>query len=185
MMQVREGALDRLGVLFERHSGILYSFYMKRTNDHNLSEDLTQEVFLRVLKYRQSFKPGSAFRAWMFSIARNTQYRQWERRFSKNHVLSDSFGIEGHNDPEDGSIRPDMETNKKQETALLYEALEKLPEKKRQLVVMRRIQNLSYIEMAEILDCEPVPLRTLVHRAVKELTKQLQSLMKEASHELS
>src|SRR5437764_7755098 len=53
MLQVRDGAGEMLGVLFDRYQTPLFNFYSKLTGDRTLSEDLVQEVFLRILKYRQ------------------------------------------------------------------------------------------------------------------------------------
>ena len=56
MLQVRDGAAETLGVLFDRYHSPLYNFYTKLTGDRALSEDLVQEVFLRILRHRQ---PGN------------------------------------------------------------------------------------------------------------------------------
>ena len=71
MLQVRNGEVEMLGVLFDRYQTPLYNFYAKMTQDRGVSEDLVQEVFLRILRYRQTYRPGTAFRTWMYQIARN------------------------------------------------------------------------------------------------------------------
>ncbi len=63
MLQVRNGAGDDLGVLFDRYQTPLFNFYSKLTGNRTLSEDLVQEVFFRILKYRQTYRPGTPFRA--------------------------------------------------------------------------------------------------------------------------
>src|SRR6266571_2612146 len=73
MLQVRDGAGEMLGVLFDRYQTPLFNFYSKLTGNRTLSEDLVQEVFLRILKYRQSYRPGTPFRAWIYQIARNAR----------------------------------------------------------------------------------------------------------------
>src|SRR5580692_11859542 len=72
MLRVREGQLSELTELFERYSTPLYNFFLRLTLDKALSEDLTQNLFYRVLRYRQSFDPTSgSFRSWMYRMARN------------------------------------------------------------------------------------------------------------------
>lgn len=66
MIQVRNGAGDMLGVLFDRYQNPLFNFYSKLTGDRALSEDLVQEVFLRILKYRRSYTPRTSFRSWIY-----------------------------------------------------------------------------------------------------------------------
>src|SRR6266478_1810167 len=79
MLEVRNGAGETLGVLFDRYQRPLYNFYSKLTGDRVLSEDLVQEVFLRILKYRQSYRPGTPFRAWIYQIARNARVDHFRR----------------------------------------------------------------------------------------------------------
>ena len=73
MSQVRNGVGEMLGVLFDRYQSPLLNFYCKLTGSRTTSEDLVQEVFFRILKYRQSYRPGTPFRAWLYQIARNAR----------------------------------------------------------------------------------------------------------------
>ena len=71
MQEVREGAVGRLEVLFDRHHAAILRYFQYLTSNRTLSEDLAQEVFFRVLKYRQTFQTGGNFRPWLYQIARN------------------------------------------------------------------------------------------------------------------
>jgi len=184
MLQAQEGDLDQLTVLFERYGGMLYYYFMQRSQSHTLSEDLTQEVFLRVLKYRKSFKPDGIFKAWLFGIARNVQNRHWALKSTKFESLSEDLGKEAQNEQSDEANHPDSLANRNQEIALLYEALDRLSEDKRQLVILRRLQGLNYKEIADILGCEARSLKIRVHRAIGELSKHLNSIMKERPYEM-
>src|SRR6266849_9839250 len=79
MLQVRDGAGETLGVLFDRYQAPLLNFYCKLTSDRGLSEDLVQEVFLRILRHRQTYRPGTPFRAWIYQIARNARIDQFRK----------------------------------------------------------------------------------------------------------
>ena len=68
---LREGDLTALETLFSRHSRAIYGFFYRTTGSVATGEDLTQDVFVRVLRYHSSFQPGKAFRVWLYSIARN------------------------------------------------------------------------------------------------------------------
>ena len=184
MLQARDGDVDRLSVLFERYSGLLYTYFMKRCQRHDLSEDLTQEVFVKVLKYRESFKPGRGFRGWLFTIARNVLNSQLTRKSDSIQVLDSDLESDVPREPVEERDSPDVEAIRSQETDLLYEALERLSDEKRQLVIMRRIQDLSYAEMVEILGHDVKTLKMRAHRAVRELAVHLKSIMKEKSYEM-
>ena len=80
MLQVREGIGEMLGVLFDRYQQPLFSFFVRLTGDRALSEDLVQDVFYRILRYRHTYKPGSAFRSWMYQVARNARQDSLHRQ---------------------------------------------------------------------------------------------------------
>src|SRR5580692_10279932 len=67
---VSAGELSKLAVLFERHHRGLFRYFVSLNRDRELSEDLVQDVFFRVLRYRASYDPSRAFTAWMYQIAR-------------------------------------------------------------------------------------------------------------------
>ena len=80
MLAVRDGDVERIGVLFDRHHRMLFNFFLRLTANRGLSEDLVQEVFFRMLKYRQTFQAGTNFTAWMYQIARNAHLDQSRKR---------------------------------------------------------------------------------------------------------
>ena len=72
MLLVKEGHLSELTALFDRHQVSLYNFFLRLTGDQASSEDLTQNLFYRVIRYRQSFQPAQGtFRSWIYRMARN------------------------------------------------------------------------------------------------------------------
>jgi RNA polymerase sigma-70 factor (ECF subfamily) len=159
MAQVRNGVGEMLGVLFERYQLPLFNFYLKLTGDRTGSEDLVQEVFFRMLKYRQSYRPETPFRAWMYQIARNARVDHLRRRRPETSW-----------EPEmSPAIVPADTAQQSQETALLHRALMRLQEEKREVLVLSRFQDLKYEEIAQLLGCETGTVKTRVHRALKEL----------------
>src|SRR5207249_10577554 len=69
MVAVREGDVHQLEVLFERYREQLYDFFGRLTADRGISEDLVQDVFVRILKYRASYRETNRFVTWMYQIA--------------------------------------------------------------------------------------------------------------------
>ena len=168
MLQVRDGAGETLGVLFDRYQAPLYNFYAKLTGDRTLSEDLVQEVFLRILKYSRTYQPGTPFRAWIYQIARNARVDHYRK--TPKHI---SF------EPEMAPpVRPKDAAQESQETQLLHRALMQMPEEKREILVLSRFQELKYEEIARLLGCELATVKTRIHRALQELRhifRQLES----------
>jgi RNA polymerase sigma-70 factor (ECF subfamily) len=162
MLHVRNGVGEMLGVLFDRYQGPLFSFYCRLTGDRTLSEDLVQDVFFRILKYRQTYRPGTPFRAWMYQIARNARHDYARKRRPEANAVSLEAEMEPTT-PENDS------TQQKEEAALLHRALLELPEEKREVLLLSRFQELKYDEIAKLLNCEVGTVKTRVHRALQEL----------------
>lgn len=166
MLQVRDGAGEMLGVLFDRYQAPLFNFYSKLTGDRTLSEDLVQEVFLRILKYRQSYRPGTPFRAWIYQIARNARVDHF-RKFPHQTALEPEMLP---------PVLPRDSAQEHQEAELLQRALMQLPEEKREILLLCRFQELKYQEIAGLLGCELATVKTRVHRALLELRKAFRQL---------
>jgi len=182
MWQVRDGEVEKLGVLFERHHQMLFNFFVRLTGSREFSEDLVQEVFLRMLKYRHTFQPEHPFRSWMFQIARNAHFdasRKRQRDARLNGSETDS--AEELISPEPP---PDLHAGQQQEIGLLQRALERLPVEKREVLLLSRVQNLKYDEVAEILGCDAGAVKVRVHRALKELRDIFHKLTGEKPYEL-
>jgi RNA polymerase sigma factor (sigma-70 family) len=159
MMLVRGGAGDMLGVLFDRYQVPLFSFYSRLTGDRASSEDLVQEVFVRILKYRRSYRPGTAFRPWIYKIARNAHADQMRKRRGEVELQPEMEPRAPTNDSASAN----------QQEALLHRALLALPEEKREVLLLSRFQGLPYSEIAELTGCQVGAVKVRVYRALQEL----------------
>ncbi|WP_181899489.1 RNA polymerase sigma factor [Flagellimonas nanhaiensis] len=159
MQQVVEGNLDLLKVLFERHHRHVYNFLYKMSGDRMLSEDLTQDVFYKLIKYRSSYKSG-AFVSWLFTIARNNL----RTHYTRNHKNNLDIGVLDYKAVE-------AETNKTEEYSHLQRALNQLHPDDRELIILNRFQEIRYEELAQILGSTPGAVKTKVSRVLKKLRK--------------
>lgn len=165
MEEVKEGKVERLAILFERHHVPLYNFFLRLTANRGISEDLVQEVFFRILKYRSTFRGESKFTIWMYQIARNAHIDHLRKR--KEEVpLEEQWEEATSREPS-----PSESVERQQDIALLRQALAKLPLKKREVLVLSRFQNLKYKEIAELFGWHIGTVKAHVHRATKELGK--------------
>ena len=71
MSAVKNGKLDMASDLYDKYSKRLYNYFVKISMDRSVSDDLMQNTFFRMIKYRHTYKDGNPFKAWMFQIARN------------------------------------------------------------------------------------------------------------------
>lgn len=170
MLQVRSGQTGLLAELFERHHRQVYGYFYRMTSSRELSEDLTQDVFLRILRYRETWQPQNSFTPWMYGIARNAFIDLMRKR--RPETLWDDTGpeMQSSEQPVDERLRA------REETELLRRALAALPADKREVLILSRYQNLRYEEIGRILGCEPNAVKQRVFRAVKALGERFTAM---------
>lgn len=156
MQQVTDGNLDNLKILFERHHMHVFNFLYKMCGDKMLSEDITQEVFYKLMKYRASYNKGK-FVSWLFTIARNTLNTHFRRR-TNNHEDIEALDHKHMTIDEPATDYSD-----------LHVALHKLDASDRELIVLNRFQEIKYAELAEIVGSTPGAVKTKVSRALQKL----------------
>jgi RNA polymerase sigma-70 factor, ECF subfamily len=162
MLAVRDGDIRKLGLLFERHHQALFSFFCRLTGNRAIAEDLVQDVFFRILKYRKSFRDESRFITWMFQIARNARTDYFKKHHTET-LLQPDFDVPA------GDLFPNQKLQREEESERLNQALLELPVDKRELLVLARYQELHYGEIAELLDIDVGTVKVRVHRAMKQL----------------
>lgn len=175
MGEVRSGRTSALATLFERHHSRIYRFCLRMTGDRQSSEDLVQEVFMRILRYRKSFKSELDFAPWMFRIARNA---------CVDHLRnSRQYPDTGHDIDSTAAEQPtaDDELASHEDARLVRRALLQLPMEKREVLVLSRFEFKSYEEIAGVLGCSVGAVKVRAHRAMKQLRQLYMELSKEAA----
>lgn len=163
MVAVRSGDLAKLGVLFERYHLPLFDFLTRMTGDRAAAEDLVQDIFVRILKYRATFRDGGSFETWLYRIARNARADYFRQRPPLDPLDQETLDRPA---PQPGPARR-LEADR--ERARLKRALLLLRDDKRELLVLARYQDLRYEQIAEILGIDVGAVKVRVHRAVREL----------------
>ncbi len=177
MARVSAGDLPKLAVLFERHHRALFRYFVSLNRDRDLSEDLVQDVFFRILRYRGTYDPGKAFTAWMYGIARRAGLdRARERRAE---VIGIEAITERRGEPASGVPGPEERAAKVQNLGLLARALDLLPADKREILALSRFQEMKYEDIAAALNCEVGAVKVRVYRAVRALEQIYFALEKE------
>jgi RNA polymerase sigma-70 factor (ECF subfamily) len=163
MLEARNGNLRTIGALFERHQAPLFNYYLRLAGDRGAAEDMVQDVFFRILRYRHTYKDGTPFVTWMYAIARNAR-NDYLRKNRREVALEPDENVAA--DPAPTAAES---VAARQESELLRRALSALPEEKRELLILSRYQNLKYEQIAGLLGCEVGTIKVRVHRAVREL----------------
>jgi RNA polymerase sigma factor (sigma-70 family) len=173
MLKVKDGDLDRLGLLFERYKKPLFGFFYGMNKDAELCEDLVQNVFFRILKYRYLFRGEGDFKTWMFHIARNVNNDHYRKnKLGKTESVERWQERIGDQDAYSAKVQQDEELN------MLSLAMDKLPVDKREILLLSKFQEKKYKEIGEILGCSEGAVKVKVFRALQDLKAVYQQLEK-------
>lgn len=157
------GCPEALAGLFREHQGGLLGFFLRLTGQRSLGEDLVQEVFLRILRYRHTYDARQPFKPWMFRIARRVHLDHLARQ--RPHVPLEDLLEE----PAAGFPCPLAGLAEREDLARLEAALARLPLRKRELLLLSREPGLTHQDLAALLGGTPGAIKVQVHRALKDL----------------
>jgi RNA polymerase sigma-70 factor (ECF subfamily) len=163
MTAVRNGDLAKLGLLFERYHVALFDFLSWMTGDRTAAEDLVQDIFVRILKYRATYRDDGSFETWLYRIARNAR-----ADYFKTRPPLEPLADEAMDRPEPGP-NPMRRLEADRERARLKRALMQLREDKRELIVLTRYRGMSHEQIAGLLGVETGTVKVRIHRALREL----------------
>lgn len=163
MRAVKHGDVAQLGRLFERHRSAVFNFLSRTIGDRSAAEDLVQDVFVRVLKYRHTYRDDHVFSTWLFRIARNARSDHYRRQQATRTVPLLEYDVPSRDDDASATLE------RSSEAKLFDAAFRLLPEDKRELLVLARFQQMPYSQIAALLDIEIGTVKVRVHRAVAAL----------------
>ncbi|HEY9006755.1 MAG TPA: sigma-70 family RNA polymerase sigma factor [Ohtaekwangia sp.] len=172
MEAVKNGDLQQASVLFERYNKRIFNFLARMTMDRALAEDLTQNVFLRMIKYRNSYREGARFQSWIYQVARNIFSDHYQAHKNK---FSDFVDVEKVSD---NLYDPDESQRIDEQEQLLQRSMAMLSEEQRELLVLTRFQHMKYEEVAVIMDTTVANIKVKVHRAILKLREHYFELEK-------
>lgn len=182
MARVAEDDERAFSDLVGRFKGRVTNLISRVLNDREASDDLAQEVFVRVFVHRRNYRTGSKFSTWIFTIAANLAKNEIRRRVRRRNwfsldalteVFSDS--IIQLADPTEGR---EQLLEREQLQGTVGEAIATVPEKYRLALVLRDIEGLSYEEISEVLGVPGGTVRSRINRARSMLKRKLQPLLR-------
>ena len=177
MSRIAEGDEYAFEVLVRRHQTSVLNLIYRYVGDRTKARDLAQEVFLRVWRAANRYEPKAKFTTWIYCIAVNLclnelksvkgkKLIQWEAE----EVDRQSPDYETHSDV---SRSPEDLLLAEERSRQVSEALQSLPENQRMAVILKKYDDLSYQEIAGILDCSVSAVESLLVRAKRNLQEKL------------
>jgi RNA polymerase sigma-70 factor (ECF subfamily) len=183
MLRVKQGDSSAFEELVEKYKQPVMNLVYRTLPDATEAEDLAQHVFLQVYKSAHRYEVSAKFTTWLFTIARNLCLNEIRRR---SRHPADSLD-ETYADNDEQPIRQveDAKTFSPPDTMLqgeleskIEEALAELPEKQRTAILMCRGDELSYEDMAKILECSVSATKSLIHRGRETLKQKLKPYLR-------
>jgi RNA polymerase sigma-70 factor, ECF subfamily len=175
MLRVREGDETSFALLLERHRAPVVNFLHRMVQNRAISEELAQEVFLRVYRSRETYEPTAKFTTWLFRIATHLALN-WIRDHKKDRSMESldveiAEGVERQVADRQASIEQELVYKVKLKE--VRQAIESLPEKQRAAVLMHKYQGLEYTQIAGGLRCSESAVKSLLFRAYETLRVRL------------
>ena len=175
MLLVREGDDTSFALLLERHRGPVVHFMYRMVQNQAVSEELAQEVFLRVYRSRETYEPTAKFTTWLFRIATHVALNSIrDRKKEKGHESLDEEMLDGM-ERQVADRQPTVEQEMVHEVKLreVRQAIEDLPAKQRAAVLMHKYEGLDYTQIAGVLSCSESAIKSLLFRAYEALRDRL------------
>lgn len=174
MAEVAKGELSAFRKIVEQYQKPLLNYIYRYTGDRAASEDIAQEVFLRVFKTAKEYRPLSSFKTWLFKIATNLCLNELrDNKIRRNTVDIFELNEAGFVALASTYFTPEKETEGRELSALLMRALNSLPEKQRVALLLHKYSGFSYLEIGQMMGCSMSAVESLIHRARRSLRKQL------------
>ena len=174
MARIATGDEKAFRELVERHQDAIVGTCTKMLGNTTDSEDIAQQVFIRVWKHAKKYRPDNKFTTYLYTITRNLVYNETRRRSRKKTVSTDQREEDSHlQHPGDPNAQPDASLLTGELQAAIDSAIQALPENQRLAVILRRYENLPYEEIADALGTSVPSVKSLLFRARTTLRESL------------
>jgi RNA polymerase sigma-70 factor (ECF subfamily) len=188
MLRVKRGDMAAFEELVEKYKQPIVNLMFRMVHDLEEAEDLAQNVFVRVYKSAERYEVSAKFSTWLFTIARHLCLNEIRRRgrhpgqsleaseeTDNEHAPRQYEDVKSFSPPE-SFLQGELEEK-------IQQAMDALPEKQRLAIALCRQDELSYEEMAKVLDCSVSATKSLIHRAREALKERLKPYLKTGAWE--
>ncbi len=182
MLRVKTGDVGAFEELVERHKSSVIGTIYRMLGDLDESHDLAQRVFIRVWSSAPRYEPSAKFTTWLFTITKNLVYNESRRRKRRPHYSLEAHAEDYHLAmPDKAAIEPGDALLHKEMQEAIDKAMEKLPERQRMALVLRRFEHMPYEEISKVMDLTVSSVKSLLFRARLQLREELRAYLEESS----
>ncbi len=181
MLNAKRGDMSALEVLVRKHRGPIAHYVYRMVGNYAISEELAQEVFLRVHRYREGYEMTAKFTTWLYRIADHMALN-WLRDSGRerfHECLEAPPGNRLRRQFADPNIRIDEWLVLERKLEEVRRAVGELPERQRKVVLLHKFEDVGCEEIAATLGCSHQAVRSLLCRAYATLRVRLAQIGKE------
>lgn len=167
-------------ILVQRYKNPLMNYVFRFLGDYETSTDVVQETMIKVYKNKDSYKSIAKFSTWIYTIAGNLARTEYQRRKRRTIFSINSYGEDEETyDIPDEQYRPDVAADSEIKDKIIQDALTKVSDAYRNVVILRDVQGLSYEEIAEITGISVGTVKSRINRGRAQLQKLLKDIYNE------
>ncbi|CAM3965194.1 RNA polymerase sigma factor SigX [Lederbergia lenta] len=169
--------------IYEKYHQDLFRFLFYMLKSREETEDLVQEVYIRVIRSYQKFEGKSTEKTWIFSIAKNVAMDHFRKQKGWKERIYEKFDWDLHQ-MKDTAALPEEEVLKNEDIRYLYSCLDKCSTNQRLVLVMRFLNGFSVAETAEVLNWSVSKVKTTQHRALNSLKILMENVRRKEGDEV-
>lgn len=177
MARVKAGDQTAFRDIVHRYQDVVIRVCFRYVSNQTDAEELAQEVFIRLYQSAPSYEVKGKLTTYLYRIAVNLSLNfirdQKRRRLFSLETWKDKIGFPH---PADDAVRPDVQLEREETERLIREAIDSLPGNQRTAVILKRYEELSYEEIAQVMGCSVSSVETRLFRARQTLRKKLKRL---------
>lgn len=185
MLRFKDGDTEAFDRLFVKHMRSIVNFAYRFVRNREIAEEMAQEIFLKVYENAAGYRIQARFTSWLYKIATNVCLNEIRKpQFRAPHQSLHASPFEGGNDEDrkfefSTTAGPDKIFEQRDLSRIIKHALQQIPEKQRIAFILNKYQELSYSEVADVLDSSEKAVKSLIHRAKEALAERLKPLTAE------
>ena len=180
MARIAEGDESAFETLVHRHQTSILNLIYRFVGDRTQAKDLAQEVFIRVWQSAKNYKPKAKFTTWLYRITANLCFNELKSARRRKWFSFNRADEDGEHTIEeilsDGAPSAEDILLENERSRQISDALQSLPDNQRMAMVLKRYDDLSYVEIAQIVGCSVSAVESLLVRAKRTLQKKLKNL---------
>ncbi len=180
MLRFKHGDRGAFDELVQRNTEKIHALVYRFLSDQLMVEDLTQEVFLRVYRTAPRYQPTAKFSTWLYRIVANLSFNvlRDRRKIYSMQLVSDEDEAFRRDVPDDRSPSPSRDLDAEELSRTVGQAIDQLPENQKLAIILNKYEHKNYEEIAEILDCSTMAVKSLLSRARGNLRDSLRRYLR-------